>query len=476
MRILLFNPPPVDGAQIIREGRCMQRADSWATAWPPLSLCLLAAIAARHGAEVSVWDGNVEPGADGPALLRVIDGLQPDVMVFAPAFPTLPSDASLAERVARAHPEVRLIGFGGLFTLLGVEAMELFPSVELGIHGEPELAFDAILESLLRGDPPRDLPGVMTRDDDGEIQPGPEPVLVADLDSLPLPARGLLETKRYRLPHNGRPYALVNTARGCTFPCGFCIATIYHGRSYRRHSVAYILEDLRRCQQEHGLSDFLFWEEAITLDRAFVLELCEGIRSAGLKIGWSATTRADKLDREVLQAMRAAGCELLGLGVESGSQAVLDAAGKGERLEDIRHGIVLCRDAGIRTMGHFVLGVPGETRESLEQTIRYAPTLGLDYLQAYPMVPYPGTPLGDQARERGWVHATRWEQFDLGGPCILDRPGLPATEIDRAVRRVYRGFYLRPTFMARQVPELLHRPRQLFQAGRFLRWMARGGS
>jgi anaerobic magnesium-protoporphyrin IX monomethyl ester cyclase len=473
MRILLLNPPPVDGARIIREGRCMQRADSWATPWPPLSLSILAALARRAGAEVELWDGNVEPGASEASALRSLRRFQPELVVFAPAFPTLGTDAAFAQALAQARPGLRVLGFGGLFTLLEEQAMQACPAVDWGIVGEPEQSFEELVSALLAGESPEGLPGLMWREG-AEVRKGPPRPLLQDLDSLPFAARDLLRHGRYRLPHNGRRYSLVNIARGCPFPCTTCIATIYYGREFRRHSVDYLLRELTRCVREHGLRDFLFWEEIFTLHRDFVLELCEGILAADLRISWAATSRADHLDLELLRTMRRAGCTLLGLGIESASQQLLDAMGKRTRLEDVRRGVRLCRQAGVKSMGHFVLGLPGETPATLDETVRSVTGLGLDYIQAYPLVPYPKTSVGELAREQGWITARRWEDYDLGGACILETPQLPAAEVDRARQRMYRRFYLRPHYVARQVGSLARHPRQLLQASRFLRWIGTG--
>ena len=473
MRVSLVNPPPVRGVPFIREGRCMQSADSWAAVWPPLSLAVLAAMARDRGWEVDLLDGNVEPKLN---VARVVDRLEafgPNLVLLNAALPALTADAACAAAIKRRCPGALVVGFGGVFTLLGPEAMDAMPAVDVALQGEPEQTFSELLERVRQGVPLEDLAGLTWRDG-AEVLAGPARPFMEDLDQLPHAARDLLHNDRYRLPHNGRPFTLINVARGCPYPCVYCIGTVYYGKRLRRHSTAYVLEELEQCQRDHGLHDFLFWEEIFTLDREFGTRLCEGILARGWKISWATTTRADLLGRDLLVLMKRAGCTLLGLGVESAHQQILDNAGKGCSVEQIRRGVALCREVGLPTMGHFVFGLPGETPRTAQETIRYGLSLGLDYIQCYPAVPAPGTTLGRMAAEAGWLRATRWEDYDFGGASVMDIGTITPAEVDAARRQMYRRFYLRPTYVARQLARLLRSPKQLLQASRFFNWIRTG--
>ena len=470
MRVTLVNPPPTRGVPFIREGRCMQSADSWAAVWPPLSLAVLSAMARQRGWEVDLVDGNVEPELNTALLVDRVEAFDPHLVLLNAALPALTADAACAAAIKRRCPRALVVGFGGVFTLLGQDAMDSMPAVDVALIGEPEQTFAALLALTAAGRPPRDLAGLSWRDN-GRVVQGPARPLLQDLDTLPLAARDLLDNRRYRLPHNGRPFTLINVARGCPYPCVFCIGTVYYGMKLRRHSTEYVLAELEQCQQQHGLRDFLFWEEIFTLDRDFGARLCQGIIDRGWRISWATTTRADLVDRELLTLMKRAGCTLLGLGIETAHQHILDAAGKRCTVEQIKHGVALCREVGLPTMGHFVFGLPGETPQTARETIRYALGLGLDYIQCYPAVPAPGTHLGRMATEAGWHRATRWEDYDFGGPSVMDIGTITPEQVDEARRQLYRSFYLRPTYVARQLSRLLRNPRQLLQASRFFNWV-----
>lgn len=469
MRTLLVNPPPIEGERFIREGRCMQSVNSWAAIWPPLTLGILASLARARG-DVDLFDGNVEDGYDLDRTVERAVAFEPDVIVVNTSFPSIEGDAACAAALKAACPEATIVGFGVFFTLLDQKALEACPAFDVGITGEPERTFEEFLDHLARGEDPEGLAGLMTRKGGGVVS-GPTRAFVEDLDTLPFAARDLFRNEGYTLPHNGRPFTLVNVSRGCPYPCIYCIAPVYYGPRIRRHSLDYVLREIEHCQREHGLDQFLFWEEIFTLDREFGVALCDAIVERGWKISWATTTRADRVDLEILRKMKAAGCDLLGLGIESGVQEILDAAKKRETVADLEQAVVLCRHVGLRTMGHFIFGLPGETEETVRRTIDFGLRLGLDYMQCYAAVPYPKTELGKLARASGWLRSDRWMDFDFGGRSIMDTGSLPPEKVDAAREELFRRFYLRPGTMLRQAGLLARHPRQVVQALSFLRWM-----
>jgi radical SAM superfamily enzyme YgiQ (UPF0313 family) len=469
MRTSLVNPPQIDGEAFIREGRCMQSVDSWAAIWPPLTLAILASIARKRG-EVDLFDCNVEDDYDIERTVKRIADFRPDVVVVNTAFPSIEADARCAAAIKQACPDATVVGFGVFFTLLDEKSLEECPGIDVGIRGEPESTFEELLDRIDAGEPVAGTAGLIWREGDS-IQMAEARPYIKDLDELPFAARDLLPNERYTLPTNGHPFTLINVARGCPYPCIFCIAPIYYGRPLRRHSLEYVLSEIEYCQKELGISDFLFWEEIFTLDRKFGLALCKAILEKGWRISWATTTRADHVDKEILSLMKKAGCELLGLGIESSSQEILDNAHKQEQVGDIEKAVALAREVGLKTMGHFVFGLPGETSETADASIEFGLKLGLDYMQCYAAVPYPKTRLGEMAREEGWVTSSRWAEYDFGGQSIMDIGSIAPVQVDEARRSMFRRFYLRPVYMMRQLGGMIRNPRQIFQASKFLNWM-----
>lgn len=467
MNTFLLNPTLKGQAKFIREGRCMQKASSWATAWPPITLATLGALAQPAG-RVRLLDGDVEP-VTLDDILHEIEALDADLVVVNTGFPSVERDMAVAAAIKEAFPEVSLAAVGVYITLLGAEALQSHPCLDVGIVGEPEETFRDLVSAVGRDGGWEAIPGLAWRVQ-GEVRVNAPRPLIRDLDTLPFPARDLLHNDRYRLPDNNRPFTLINTARGCPFGCTYCIVRPYFGARVRRHSLDYVLREIDECVERHGIRELLFWEEAFTLDRAFVMGLCEALARRRPPVRWAATTRVTAVDAELLRAMKAAGCHLLGFGIESASQDILDRARKGQTIADARRAVGLCRRIGIKTMGHFIFGLPGETRQTARRTIDFMLRLKLDYLQAYCAVPYPKTPLGELARAKGWIRAAAWSAYDFGGDSIMDTDALTAEEVTHFRRRAFRRFYLRPWYILSHLLFSIA-PGQLFRITAFGDWM-----
>lgn len=471
MKVLLVNPPAIMGRDFIREGRCMQSSDSWATPWPPVTLAIMASLAEPY-MEVHLLDFIIEK-TDRKSARKMIAELEPDLLVINTGFPSIDGDMEFASDIKRTLPDCFILSFGVFFTLLKEEGLEYCSPVDAAIYGEPELSFEEFVREFSNtGEVPL-TDGLLIRDGDRVVATPSRP-LVQDLDKLPVPDRALLKNELYILPNNGKRFTLINSARGCPYQCIFCIAPIYYGKKVRRHSIEYILSEIKTCVNDYGIESFLFWEESFTSDKSYCIELCREITRTNLNIEWAATTRAASLDAEILSSMKMAGCMLLGLGIETGNQEILSKAGKSESIEDITRAVYLCRDAKIPTMGHFIFGLPGETPITAQQTIDYAMQLGLDYVQAYCAVPYPGTRLGELAQNKGWINTTEWSLYDFGGRSILSIDSIEPDEVNKARRKLLRSFYMRPLYILARIKEIRSLKR-LLKISSFVKWIRGSG-
>ncbi len=468
MKTYLLNPTLAGQEQYIREGRCMQKASSWATAWPPISMAILGAMAKTWG-EVRLVDGNVET-ITLTDLLNDIRAFQPEWVVINTGFPSIDADMSVAKEIKQTFPHIQVMAFGVYFTMLEKEAMANYPFLDFAMMGEPEETFRELGAALhAKKTTFNAIHGLLIKTPQG-IQQTPERAFLANLDTLPHADRSLLKNNRYRLPNNNHVYTLINTARGCPYQCTYCIVQTYYGQKIRKHSLPYVMEELKECIEKYGIRDFLFWEEVFSMDKKYLLDLCQAIIDAKLNIVWAATTRVGTIDDEVVTAMKNAGCYLIGLGVETGSQAILDRAKKKQTIAEVRNAVAVCKRHKLSTMGHFIFGLPGETKETAEATIDFMLELGLDYMQCYCAVPYPKTELGEEAKAKNWIRAQKWSDYNFGGNSIMCTDTLTCEEVDRYRTKAFRRFYFRPWYVIRKIFTDLS-IMQLLRIANFSDWM-----
>jgi radical SAM superfamily enzyme YgiQ (UPF0313 family) len=199
------------------------------------------------------------------------------------------------------------------------------------------------------------------------------------------------------------------------------------------------------------VQDFVMWSDTFTLDRAFVLEVCRELVERRLGVRWMCNSRVDSIDAGLARAMKDAGCTGISFGVESGVQEILDNVRKGTTVEQGREALRVTREAGIDTLTHFILGLPGETRDTIRRTVAYAKVLDPDWAQFYCATPLPGTAFHEQSRRNGSLPmAAPWSDYELNRP-VVSTPALSASELRRARKWAYLSFYGRPRAALRAV-------------------------
>jgi radical SAM superfamily enzyme YgiQ (UPF0313 family) len=483
--LLLVNPPAPDGGIWIRSQHRVGRRSREGMIWPQVSLAQLAAFFPER--RVAVVDAIAER-MDWATFERTLDAAQPRYYVTQLTGPTLQNDM-LGVFLAKARGATT-ITFGTHVTPLPRATMAAFPALDYALRGEPELtlrelvdtldgagpegdaspwpavepAFAMRLERLFRGTDPGWAPasprqgaladrlctiaGLVWRCGE-EIVLNADRPLIADLDDLPLPRHDLLPLGRYRAPLVGGPYAFVVTSRGCPAGCRFCIKHVSYGRSVRWRSPDHVLDEIEALVAL-GVRDIHMYADLFTLNREHVLGICEGIQSRfhdgrGKRIRWTCNSRVDFVDEEMLHAMARSGCWMISWGIESGSDAMLQRMRKGTNVALVERALRWAKRAGIRNWGYFIIGLPGETDETIRQTIALAKRLPLDLALFHIAAPHPGTPFFFEVVENGWFRAgTRWEQVDMDRSTVLDYPDLRAEDLERWARSAFRAWALRP--------------------------------
>ncbi len=411
---------------------------------PPVGLLYVASACERAGWRVGVLDGEVM-GMSWESFTQEVKRLRPYALGLGGMTPVM---GPVTEAVTRLRPYAEKVILGGVHaTRFREKALAEHPGVDALVVGEGEEPTPSLLSWWGGGEKGPPPPGVLTRQ-----HPFREAEAPRELDSLALPARHLVPHSRYRYLFQTRPgVTTLITSRGCPFQCTFCDKTV-SGSRYRWHSPAYVVNEIKEIEARYHLGYAVIFDDNFTLRKGRVLELCEGLQEAGTRLQWKCEARVDGVDRELLGAMRRAGCRTVAYGVESGNQKSLDFLKKGARLEEIQRAFALTREAGLESVAYVLLGVPGETPKDSLHTLDFCREMGADFVQFSTLSPFPGTELYDLAVREGWLKFTR-----VRNPADAEErratllpPGWSEEDLQRVMRSAYAGFYFRPTWLARQ--------------------------
>lgn len=446
-RLLLINPPAVNGIKFTRQGRCQEREDVLGTVKPPLTLVIVASLLRQRGLEFRLIDQTSAEIATDEVIARLDrDGFRPTAIVFASSTPTF--DADLAEmRRLKAHFGVPLFCFGPHASAAPALSMARAPEVDGMFVGEPE---DDVV-ALAGRDSLDDLSGIpgLTWRRGHDVVPHAAQGTYTGFATMPFPAWDLLPLHEYTLPLEGRTYLLVETSRGCPYSCDFCVAPIHQGHKFRERDATAVVDEMEWAKKTLGVTYFYLWGDTVTLNAKSFTRFCDELIARDLGVRWFGNARADNLvNPEFVMKLRASGCWMLSMGIESESETVRKDMVKRLEEQKVRAAFRNLRAAGIRSFAFFIYGYPGETIASMERTTNYAIELDPDFANFYPAVPYPGTDLYAKVQREGLLASDDWARMEYSY-YVLRGNGLDEATVMGAIQRARRRFYLRPRYMAR---------------------------
>ena len=439
-KTLFLSPPSFEGFDGGAGSRyqCKREVRSF---WYPTWLAQLAAL---------VPDSSL---IDGPAGGYTLEGLIPEaskyeVLIVYTSTPTFANDVLVANAMKEANPDL-LIGFCGAHVMVNWEAsMNASPHIDFVCDKE----FDFTVKEVCEGKPLAEVKGLYHRDGDKVMKSG-ERGIIHDMDSLPWVTpiyKKFLQSKNYYNGYMLHPYMSLYTGRGCKSRCTYCLwPQTISGHNYRTRSVIDIAAEIAYAQKEFPeVKEFFFDDDTLTDNIEHVEALA--IELGKLGVTWSCNAKAN-VPRKTLEILKANGLRLLLVGYESGNQKILNNMKKGVRLDFARKFTQDCHDLGILIHGCFIVGLPGETRDTIKETMAYAKEIDPKTIQVSLPATYPGTFLYKQAMENGWLQTdevTTGLVTDAGTQeSILSYPHLDKTEIFEAVETFYKDFYFRPKKM-----------------------------
>ena len=422
----------------------MQLASSWGSLWMPLSLSYTAALLRQGGHIVKIIDCQAED-IDAIGMLKIVKLFNPSLAIFNTGFPSIKGDMFNASILKKSFPEIKTLAIGMYPTLLREKMFVEFRDLDFAIVGEPEWVTSKLAMALESHINLRNIYGLIFRENTEIIVNAPQNFRDNDMNELPFPARDLLNNEAYRQVYSNDKFTHINIARGCTYKCTFCNAPAYYGNQFRKRNIESIISEIEECVNKFGIKIFLFWAEEYTLENDFAEGLADAIINKDIHVTWYARARVDNISIKLLRKMKKAGCKGISLGIESINEEVHRRIYKGIKYEQIVTAINIAREAGIKTTGHFVFGLPGDTKDSALKTIQFAQKSGLDLAQFYCAVPYPGTKFGILAEENGWIQSIDYSRYHLS-ESISRNESLSSDQIRALRRKAYRRFYMKPQY------------------------------
>lgn len=441
MSVLLINPP----RSAIKEGNI------WKTInrnLPSLGLAYIAAYLEKKGIKVLICDIDAE-GVDFNKLYKKLKDYGVRYVGITATTVQINSALYIARKIKEFNSAIKIV-FGGPHPHILTEETLCLSETDFVIRGEGEETF----WELVRGDTLENIRGFSYKENSRLVH-NPSRPGIADLDSLPFPARHLLPMEKYR-PSAGRyqrlPATSMIVSRGCPGKCTFCYTDVL-GHVIRFRSPKNILAEIEFLIERYNIKEISFYDDTFTARRSMVMELCEMLLSKDIDLSWSCLSRVDCVDKELLRSMRRAGCHMVSYGVESADEYILKNINKRISLEKVKDAVRMTRESGITVQTSFMIGNPGETEKTIKKTLDFVLKLDPHIFVYNITTPFPGTEMFNWAKEKGYLTTYNWDDYDLGH-IVMKIPTISPELIRSYYRYAYRKFYCRPAYIIRYIRKI----------------------
>ena len=458
MRILLIIPPSLDNKlNKLNNGKHIKRG-----LLPPLGVGYIAAVLLQYGHEVNITDSQVLNYTIDQTLNEVA-AFKPDVAGISFMTPQEDNAYELIRELKNNFKNLPIIVGGSHTTCFPRETMERCRDIDILVTGEGEYIMLDIVRCLQKEIPLSEIKGIYYRDNNGEIIETPKDERVIDLETLPFPARHLYPLNSYMpepFENKNLPSTNIIVSRGCSYAkCIFCYRSGILKRKYRIQSVQKTLEEIKYLIKEFGIKELIFYDDDLGANKEWLVKFCNLLTKEKISISWSFRARPNTINYEILRQAKEAGCFSISFGFESGNQDLLDNIRKGITLEQSRQAAFLANAIGLEVVGTFMLGLPGETPQKAEQTIKFAIELDCTYAAFIPTHPFLGTSLYEQCLKEGKVVMPAYGKNKCQTRYIPSVTYIPTgyrnkEEVEAKIKEAYRRFYLRPKYFLKHVRKI----------------------
>ena len=441
LNILLINPPQSEAYGRLRAPRQMH-----------MGLAYLASLVQENN--VKILDMDAEK-IDCQKFPDIISNEKFDIVGITVTTPVFLSSLKLAQLVKSYSPGT-LVVFGGVHPTIRPQEVLNSDSVDLVVKGEGEITFKEIVDCLKQDRGFLTVAGIAYKEN-GIIKETPPRPLITDLDTLPFPARHLFKNRQYTYPDSlYKATAPIITSRGCPGVCTFCTSHNIFGRKFRTRGAKNVADEIELLVKQWKIKEIHIWDDNFTAIKQRVFEIKDEILKKNLKVKFAFPNgiRADSLDREILEALSKMGTYSLAIGVESGSQEVLDRCRKGIRLEEVEKIFGLAKEMHFETWAFFMIGLPRDNPDTIKQTIDFAKKIDPDVAKFHILKPYPGSEVYDYLRAKNYILSEDYNQFGIHTPAVHRLEGLGPSDIAQWQRRAYVSFYFRPKKILKEILRL----------------------
>lgn len=450
-KILLINPISSDEKAFIRIGRCQTQAQPGIECWPPVDLALIATTLREVNgvSDIQLYDAQIDRNYE--RMLQFIEDETPQIIILNCTTPTVFSDIELAKWIKKENKDCLIIFFGLHATARPLDIMES-SFVDCCVIGEPEDTIPLVVKHYIEAGN-NDFMGVNNifhLSKGNEIIETRRNQNVSHSFLYQMPDRSLIDNHFYKLQYNNKLFTIIQTSRGCPNQCIYCTTSLYSPH-YVCRTVDSVLTEIKECIRKYKIKNFLFLSDTFTTDRKWVEEFCYRLIREKVEICWMSNSRIDKIDYSLAKLMKASGCWIMSLGIESYDESILRRAKKNITRAQIIQTVNILHSAKIKIIGYFMFGLPGESKESICNTINFSTSLPLDYAYFYHTTPFPGTILYEMAKKNHWLITSDWKQYAHGKKALLAYDGLPVKDIEKYVRKAYCKFYYRPRQIIKQL-------------------------
>ncbi len=437
MKVLFVNPP-----------QTASKYKFMGVIAPPLGIAYMAGVLQENHIDVEILDASAED-MDFKDVEKELLKRKPDLVALTALTPTIGSALETAQVVKETLPDSIVVMGGYHPTFNFIETLE-DENVDIVIRGEGEYIMLNLVQALENQSSLHDVKGIVFEDKNSkEIVVNPEAPLIQDLDELPFPALNLLPMKKYRLLDMDTHMTTMITTRGCPMQCSFCSSAAMHGKKIRERSVENIVDEIEYLKTNYDIDTIAFMDDTFTLKKRKVMAICDEILKRNIEIMWGCTSRVDTLDEKLLKKMKEAGCITIFIGVESADQQQLDNMCKNTTIAKIENAFKIAHKLKIRTIASVALGMPGDTKEIMNKTVKFVHKLKPNYAIYSLATPYPGTRFYKEAFEKNLIKIKDWSKYTLITP-ILETIDCSLNDMRKIQAKAFMKFYLRPHYIIRQ--------------------------